>query len=92
MVSDKGDIPERDEVKPSNQNKGILLDELLDRGETIVHLRDGSSYELHGYDTHIYDIHHDDQRPRRHGIVYTQNEDEEEIWFSIDEIVSFVQH
>lgn len=88
MVSEKGDIPDRSEVEPDEHEPDLFCEELLGRGETIVHLRDGSTHELHGYDTHVYDK----SKSSTSGIVYTQNEDEDEVWFYMDEIVSFEQH
>lgn len=87
MVSDKGDIPDEDDVKPYHSAKCKVLEELLDRGETQVHLRNGQQYELHGYDTYLFnspgrDVHW----------VYTQNEDDDEVWFDAGEIVSLEQH
>lgn len=88
MVSDTGDIPDRDDVSPASNKKRNLLEELLGRGETQVHLRDGRQYELHGYDTYVF------AKPKssQSGVVYTQNEDEDEVWFFTDEIVSLEQH
>jgi hypothetical protein len=88
MVDDKGDIPDRGDVEPYDNQIGQLLDELLYRGETQVHLSNGQHYELHGYDTYLF------LKPKssRPGIVYTQNEDEDEVWFRTDEIVSLEQH
>lgn len=88
MVSDTGDIPERDEVAPDSNKKALLLEELLDRGETQVGLRDGREYELHGYDTYVF------SKPKssQPGVVYTQNEDEDEVWFFTSEITSLEQH
>lgn len=83
MVSSKGDIPERDEVAPSATGKMALLAELLDRGETIVHLIDGSSEELHGYDTYLF---------TDEGVIYTQNDEDAEVWFFASEIVELEQH
>lgn len=85
MVASKGDIPERDEVAPASAGKYKLLEELLDRGETIVHLVDGSTVELHGYDTHLFSSGVD-------SVVYTQTESEDEKWFFTSEIVSLDQH
>jgi hypothetical protein len=88
MVRATGDIPDRDEVEPDSNKKALLLGELLERGETIAHLQDGSTQELHGYDTHVY------SKPKssRPGVVYTQNESEDEVWFFTTEIVSLEQH
>lgn len=83
MVSSKGDIPERTEVAPSGTGKMNLLCELLERGETIVHLKDGSHEELHGYDTHLFP---------EEGIIYTQDDEDAEVWFFASEIVELEQH
>lgn len=88
MVSEKGDIPDREEVFPDHAGRGAFLAELLNRGETIVHLSDGSTHELHGHDTYVMNGTEALEPP----IVYTQNEDDEEVWFYPDEIVSLVQH
>jgi len=83
MVSDTGDIPDRDEVEPESGYKPDLLAELVERGETQVTLRSGTEYELHGYDTYVFET---------KGVVYTQNEDEDEVWFFTGEITDLEQH
>lgn len=91
MVDEKGDIPERSDVKPNSPSGAPidLLEELLDRGETQVYLtgsnpaQDPPDYELHGYDTYVFND---------RNIVYTQNEDEDEVWFYADQIASLEQH
>lgn len=88
-MDEKGDIPERDAVKPSNHQAGNMVEELLDRGETIVHLRNGQTYELHGYDTYVFT---EATYSGRFGVVYTQNEEDDEVWFYTNEIVSCEQH
>lgn len=89
MVTNTGDIPDRTAVEPSKPSKMGLLTELLARGETLVYLEgsnpstDEPAYELHGYDTHVYG---------GNGVVYTQNDDEDECWFFVDQVISFEQH
>jgi len=88
-MKSKGDIPDRDDVRPYMPGAEKVLSELVERGETLVYLSgsnpavDEPDYELHGYDTHIF---------KEKGWVYTQNEDEDEVWFSIDAIIAFEQH
>lgn len=91
MVDENGDIPERAEVKPDSASGTPikLLKELLDRGETQVYLTgsnpavDPPDYELHGYDTYVFS---------NRNIIYTQNQDEDEVWFYADQIASIEQH
>lgn len=86
MVSPKGDIPEKDDVKPTLAARDDFLKELLHRGETIVHLSDGTSYELHGYDSYVF------KNVDGSSVVYTQDEEDAEVWFYTDEIVTLEQH
>lgn len=83
MVSEKGDIPDRDDVEPPESDIGFLR-ELIKRGEVSIKLVNGAKYELHHYDTYVFE--------QGNGIVYTQNEDEDEVWFYASAIVNYEQH
>lgn len=88
MVSDKGDIPDRADVTIESNGDLVAgrvdaIQQLLERGETMARLEDGTVHELHGYDTYVFP---------ESWLVYTQDEDDDEIWFFIDDIVELRQH
>lgn len=80
MVSNTGDIPPKDEVTPEEGSMSNFLRDLLESGEVQVTLTDGSSYELHGHDTYVFET-----------TAYTKSNDDD-IWFFLAEVVSVTRH
>lgn len=83
MVSEKGDIPDREDAKPSGGDKIALVKEITDTGEAEVHVSYREEpYECHRYDTYVFD------EPR---CFYTEDDDEE-AWVFPDEITAVHRH
>lgn len=79
MVDTTGDIPGRDDVTPDRQSRHLIAD-VLESGEVIVHLDDGSSLELHKHDTYDFG-----------DVMYTKQGDSD-IWFYTDKVTSIERH
>lgn len=86
MVDDKGDIPELGEVKPGSRHRLKALEEIVRTGEATVHLTDGGSEELHAYDTYFF------ESKNGESMVYTQDEDENDVWIFVNEVTRIVRH
>lgn len=84
MVSDQTDMLDRDEAAPSHPvDKIRLAREVTETGEATIHLRDGSTEELHDYDTHFY---------VSKGVLFTVSGDDEELWVFAEDIVKVERH
>lgn len=83
MVSEKLDLPDRDDVRPTRTGKMQLLKELTELGEAEAYLSDGRVVELHDYDTHFF---------MDAGVVYRKTEEEDDEWIFAEEVVSVLIH
>lgn len=84
MVSEKGDVPEREDAIPSGGDRVDLVGEITETGEAEVFVthRD-EPYECHAYDTYTFD------NPK---CFFTVTEDHEEAWVFEESIVSVHRH
>lgn len=82
MVSEKGDIPDRSEVRPKGSIEVSLLEDVLDGGEVDVTFEDGYTETLHEYDTYVF---------KDTGTVYTKS-DPDDLWFRIEDVIRVRRH
>ncbi len=88
MVSDKSDIPPRDEVQPDLPDSKInLAKEIAATGEAEIHLRGREEpAEVHAYDSYFF---------AGRGLIYTEgytDEDDDDVWIFAEDISYISRH
>jgi len=93
MVSEQMDMLDEDDARPEQTStvdpltdeyrKVEVIESIAENGEAIIELRDGSTEEIHGHDSHFFPY---------EGVVFTEDEKDREAWLFAEEIVSVRRH